>query len=201
MRHHLLRTLLPVLALAALAGCLSSDDDGDTPPTEPPAFQLPDTVDSLMAVFVAVYGGRDAENYAAILHDAYTFDGPDGRSFDRAADLAICTRLFAGEEGDGGIAFEGIEIWRFDALEAWHAVPPDDPYHGGVAGAMKRAYEVRIAHKVRGENLWYVVEGPVIAYAVSADEGRYQLLGLVDQTLGNKAVENHNWTGIKELFD
>ena len=201
MRHLLLRTLLPVLALAALAGCLSSDDDGDTPPTEPPAFQLPDTPDGLMDIFVAVYGNRDAENYALILHDDYAFVRPGDRTFDRAADLAICTRLFAGEEGDGGIAFESIEIWRFDALEVWHAVPADDPYHGGVAAALKRAYEVRIAHEVRGQNLWYVVEGVVIAYAVSDGEGRYQLLGLVDQSAGNKAVESHSWTSIKELFD
>lgn len=198
MRHRLLCTLLPVLVLAALSGCLSSDDDGDTSPTEPPTTEP--LVDSLMDVFVATYAGRDVDGYAAILHDAYTFDGPDGSSFDRAADLAVCTRLFAGEAGDGGIAFEGIEVWRFDALEAWHAMPADDPYHGGIAGAMRRAYEVRIAHKVRDQNLWFVVEGVVIAYAMSDGEGRYQLLGLVDRTTGKKATESHSWTGIKDLF-
>ena len=70
-------------------------------------------------------------------------------------------------------------------------------------GSMYRAYIADFKFPLIGENLILVVQGPVIFYVedLGAGDPDFRLIGIVDQTFGNKATESHSWTDVRALFD
>lgn len=197
-----LLALLAVLSLLfCLSACLSSDDDDqhDNTPTGP-TFEPPTTADEAIAAFVEYYEAGDLDFYRELLDADFRFVDHEGVARDLAWELAVSQKIFGGLAGDDGIAIESIDVDRIVSRGVWQPVSTEDPHFGDVGEAMYRPYDVRFRFKIEGHNLYYLVTGLVIAYALEGDDG-WSLRGFVDDTDGQKATESHSWTDVKSRFD
>jgi len=134
------------------------------------------------------------------MHPEYTFIGSASIEYDFATEIGISTKMFNQIGGEGGIAIQDITVLAFAPMGVWMPTPANDVNFGSAAGSMYRLYGVELRHKILSQNLYYLVEGPVIVYAAETDEG-WKLLGFVELAAGGKATENHSWSSVKALFE
>jgi hypothetical protein len=213
-----LRSLFAIVivsaALVAVTGCKDKDDPV-VPQVPEYVLPFPDTPNQLMANFKTAYGDMDlavyrdevlADTYDFVLQDATVeeFGLPDNL-FDRADELRITGKMFAGQPNDLGSVISSIDIQSLEPRGAWLAVPETDAYFGD-AGTLVRNYNVLIYFNMQGD-FRYEISGDELFY-VSPDtvmhDGAmtpcYRLRGQLDQTSVNKGTESETWSGVKALF-
>lgn len=200
-RHHL---LIIVLLLVAVMLVACSDEEEIPFEPEPHEPAVAETADAAVAIFLEAYGSRDLEAYTALLSEDFNFVTKDGDRDDRTMEIAIATRMFGGEEGASGIRIADISIPVLDPTGVWAPTPANDPDFGSLTGSRFRTYNGSIRFSIAGQNLVYIVQGPVMIYAQDEGDGtpQYRLVGFRDLTLGSdKATENHSWSAVRGLFD
>ncbi len=162
------------------------------------------TADEAIQLFRDTYSGRQLERYRLLLDDEFLFIAQDGGVDDYEVEVAIANKIFNGLEGDNGIAISNITIQYFEPLSVWEPTAVNDPNFGAYPDSQHRAYNVYLRFWVSGQNLILQAQGPVIFYVRNVAGGgnsEFEILGIVDQTYGNKATEDHSWTNLRALFD
>jgi len=201
-------TTIAVLAMFVLclilAGC--SDD-----PTGPIIDDIPVETDPVLASqdealthFSDVFESRNLDHYRALLSPEFTFIGKAGADFDHDQELSIMTKIFTELEGDDGVIISNIEVSQLDPQGAWAETSDEDEPFGEYSDSWSRRYEVNIIFYLQGENTVFLVNGDAVFYLVNsgtAEEPDFKLLGIKDQTIGDKGIENRSLSGIKELFN
>jgi len=190
-----------ILLLLGIAAC--SDDDEVLIPPEDPQRDTATSADQALAQFQEFYAERNADFYLDLLSAEFQFADQDGGYTDLDGEIAVTNALFNEVEGSNNIVISDISITQLMPQGVWSATLPDDPHFGDVPESEYRAYLVHIRFVVAGQNLILQVQGPVIFYTVNVGtEARpdIRILGMVDQTYGNKATEAHTWSDVRGLF-
>jgi len=203
---------IAVLAMSVLclilAGC--SDDptgcNGGDPVNHVPELNDPVLAsrDQAMVRFKDVMESRNIDQYIALMRPDFTFVGKAGVVYDRDVELSIMNKLFNELAGEGGVIISNIVVSQLDPQGVWVEIPDEDENFGGYSDCRYRQYEVNIKFYLQGQNVVYQTTGFIVFYMINsgtAEDPIFKLLGIKDQTNGDKGVQNHSLTGIKELFN
>jgi len=146
----------------------------------------------------------DLTLYEHLINEDFTFvPKGDNDLYGYDTEISIYNKIFSGVEGIGGVVISHIVVSSLDPMGVWTETPEEDPNFGGYVGSMYRIYEVNLRHYIEGQNLVYMVTGFTVFYVMNEgaeQEPDIKILGIKDQTNGDKGVENHSWTAVKALF-
>jgi len=162
------------------------------------------SADAAMQTFRSVYSQRDLDVYQVVLSRDYKWIPQDGEIYNYDIEIEVANKMFNALPGEPNVIIADIAVDQLDPQGIWQSTPENDPNFGDYDGSLYRNYIVDIKFALQGQNLIYRVQGPVLFYLLdegTEDEANFRLLGMVDATYGNKATENHSWTGVKQLFE
>lgn len=147
---------------------------------------------------------RAVAAYTDLLGSDFRFIRQGGEpSYGYDTEVTVIDRIFSGAAGSNGMVVADIAFLTLEPLEAWQETPANDPDFGGFLRSLFRTYEIRIDFEIADQSLVLRVQGPVTFYVQREQDvpgSDYELLGIVDRTLGGKATENFSWTDVRELF-
>ncbi len=166
----------------------------------------PDHGDELMLRFEQCHEYRSYDAYDLIVDEEFRFIPQGGVDpWGRDVEMDIMLRMFSEIAGDGGLVVAHMSVDQLDPVGIWTQTPPNDPYFGAFTDdSMYRTYDMELHVVMAGVGLVYRIEGSARFYAIGREENgrqRWRLLGVVDQTIGEKATETMSWTQLKLLFD
>ncbi len=195
--HAIIATMTLILLTLAwlLLGC-QADDSIVMPNPQAKAYPLAMSADQLMANFMAAYGTRDLEGFAATLHRDFVFElDPSDvalgqpASWGRDEELRITANMFSGHDRvKDGVTIAGIDRIVFVRCEAqgpWTVVTTA----AGTREVLSRTYAVQVRFErsrdvdleVRGLCIFEVVRDDIVSDGEVVQPG-YQILRWLDRT-------------------
>ena len=167
-------------------GCIFSPDNDEEPPTKPPVTcSKARTPDQALNIFKEVYSDWNLDCYRELLSPDYIFVNLDGNYTNYDNEIAISEKMFNGLAGRDGVIISDISVVQLDPTDTWEDTVPSDPDFGGFPDSKYQAYDIEIRFTISGQNLVYLVKGPVVYYVTnegSDSDPDYKLLGMRDQT-------------------
>lgn len=188
-----------------LIGC--SDD---TTKPAPVIDTQAETVEELMAFFVASYADMDGAKYRDLLDSRFHFFYTDGEDHDYDAEQRIIGNIFSGNPPTNPPPYswhQGIRSIEFDMLRIQGAWAPVDVAHadfGSIPGAMRGYFEIFVIFHhdagtitISSGQLFYAV--PVERLVGGATITEWKLLGQEDVAV-KASDEDLSWSELKSLF-
>jgi hypothetical protein len=178
---------------------------------------FPASPEQVMANFQTIYETMDVNEYLNLMHPDFVTilqqstmeEFPDvGPTLDRYEEQNIHKRMFSGlavTDPNGNLVpgVHNIDFSVFMPLDVWQISPPEDV----IPNALYAPFEVSILFD-RGQNYSTMKVEGIIKFYVTGQEFSYkgvtrvfyQMVGQVDLTDSNKAVEGTSWGTAKALF-
>lgn len=205
-----------LLLLAVVVGCSDEDEPAAPQPTAPTGYENPQRLIQVLEVVLTEPDGMD---YLGSLLDTdfrfvldpvtvEAFGLPDS-TLDRAQEIAVVQRMFAGEENSRGQTLAAVEFARCQPQGPWLPVPAGDPRFALVTGDLYCRYDVLLYFNMNGDFRYESCGSQV--FVVAADttlvDGepvvRFKLSGQIDLTISKtsaRATDTITWSAFKAQY-
>jgi len=163
---------------------------------EPILPSLPGTPDLLSMRWITAHDGRDWLRMGELLHSQFRYVSPEGEVRGRADELATFADLMAGRPSRNGPHVAQLDVHHWERMGgSWDPVGADDPYFGGVPGAVEQWMEIGIVYTTADGEEWSV-NGLVRMAAVETGRG-IQMLGFVDDSAETGEPGSVGWSEVR----